>query len=80
MFGTFSEQDINSVAAYILDLQEQETTAATDFGGAGPVSEGLAAWLLALLPLVALTRWIGTPHEGRDEPVEVAEEAEGLPT
>ena len=80
VFGTFSEQDINSVAAYILDLQEQETTAARDFGGAGPVAEGLAAWLLALLPLIALTRWIGTPHEGRDAPVEVTEPAEGLPT
>ena len=30
------------------------------------------AWLLALLPLVALTRWIGSPHEGRDPPEEVA--------
>jgi ubiquinol-cytochrome c reductase cytochrome c subunit len=80
VFGTFSEQDVNSVAAYILDLQEREATAATDFGGAGPVAEGLAAWLLALLPLVALTRWIGTPHEGRDEPVEASEPAEGLPT
>ena len=37
-----------------------------DFGGVGPVGEGLGAWLLALLPLVALTRWIGSPHQGRD--------------
>ena len=80
VFGTFSDADIDSVAAYVGDLQERKTTAATDFGGAGPVAEGLAAWLLALLPLIALTRWIGTPHEGRDEPVEVAEEAEGIPT
>ena len=80
VFGTFEQEDIDSVAAYILELQEQEVTAATDFGGAGPVAEGLAAWLLALLPLVALTRWIGTPHEGRDEPVEVTEPPEGLST
>jgi hypothetical protein len=70
VFGTFSDDDINSVAAYIVDLQERDTTAPEDFGGAGPVAEGLAAWLLALLPIVAFTRWIGTPHEGRDEPVE----------
>ena len=70
VFGTFSQQDINSVAAYIVDLQERDTTAPEDFGGAGPVAEGLAAWLLALLPIIAFTRWIGTPHEGRDEPVE----------
>ena len=30
------------------------------------VAEGLAAWLLGLLPIIALTRWIGRPHEGRD--------------
>jgi ubiquinol-cytochrome c reductase cytochrome c subunit len=70
VFGTFSQPDINSVAAYIVDLQERDTTAPEDFGGAGPVAEGLAAWLLALLPIIAFTRWIGTPHEGRDEPVE----------
>jgi len=29
------------------------------------VAEGLAAWLLALVPLIALTRWIGSPHSGR---------------
>lgn len=70
VFGTFSEQDINNVATYVVDLQERHATAPEDFGGAGPVAEGLAAWLLALLPIIAFTRWIGTPHEGRDEPVE----------
>jgi ubiquinol-cytochrome c reductase cytochrome c subunit len=72
VFGTFTEDDINSVATYVVDLQEMDTTAPEDFGGAGPVAEGLAAWLLALLPIIAFTRWIGTPHEGRDEPIEEA--------
>jgi ubiquinol-cytochrome c reductase cytochrome c subunit len=80
VFGSFSAQDIDDVAAYIVDLQQRDATAPDDFGGAGPVAEGLAAWLLALLPLVALTRWIGTPHEGRDAPVEPTEPAEGVPT
>ena len=80
VFGSFSDQDLNDVAAYVKDLQRMRTTAPDDFGGAGPVAEGLAAWLLALLPLIALTRWIGTPHEGRDAPVDVSEPAEGLPT
>jgi ubiquinol-cytochrome c reductase cytochrome c subunit len=70
VFGTFSEQDINDVSAYIDNLRERKTAAPDDFGGAGPVAEGLAAWLLGLLPLVAFTRWIGTPHEGRDAPIE----------
>lgn len=78
VFGSFTDRDLDAVAAYVLDLQERETTAPDDFGGVGPVAEGLAAWLLALLPLVALTRWIGTPHEGRDAPVEPSQPAEGV--
>ena len=78
VFGSFTDRDLDDVAAYIGQLRDQRTTAPDDFGGAGPVAEGLAAWLLALLPLIALTRWIGTPHEGRDAPVEPAEEPEGV--
>ena len=73
VFGTFSEQDIDDTAAYVRELQEEDAASVRDFGGAGPVAEGLAAWLLALLPLVALTRWIGSPHEGRDPPEELVE-------
>ena len=65
-FDSFSRQDVDDVAAYIGDLQRSDADGVKSFGGAGPVAEGLAAWLLMLLPLVALTRWIGTPHEGRD--------------
>jgi ubiquinol-cytochrome c reductase cytochrome c subunit len=65
-FQSFTSENIHDVAAYIGDLQDRETTAVDEFGGAGPVAEGLAAWLLGLIPLIALTRWIGTPHEGRD--------------
>jgi quinol---cytochrome-c reductase cytochrome c subunit len=65
-FTTFTSENIDDVASYIDDLQHRETTAVDEFGGVGPVAEGLAAWLLGLIPLIALTRWIGTPHEGRD--------------
>jgi len=69
IFGEFEPEDINDIAAYIeTALSEPDTTSARRFGGAGPVAEGLAAWLLALLPLVALTRWIGRPKEGRNRP------------
>jgi len=66
VFGTLTDQEINDVAAYVEDLKEQKTTDAWHFGGAGPVAEGLAAWLLALIPLIALTRWIGHARSGRD--------------
>ncbi len=71
VFGEFDDGEIADIAAYIdVALQQADTTSASRFGGAGPVAEGLAAWILALLPLVALTRWIGRPKEGRDFPVE----------
>jgi ubiquinol-cytochrome c reductase cytochrome c subunit len=66
VFGAFELSDINSIAAYVAALNEENTTGTESFGGAGPVAEGLAAWLLILVPLVALTRWIGTPKSGRD--------------
>ncbi|CAN5815096.1 cytochrome c [soil metagenome] len=65
-FGSFTPSDIDDVAAYVNDLQTRNTTGLDAFGGAGPVAEGLAAWLLGLIPLIAITRWIGSPHEGRD--------------
>jgi len=65
-FASFSDQDIDDIARYVQHLELTDATAVTEFGGAGPVAEGLAAWLLGLIPLIALTRWIGTPHEGRD--------------
>lgn len=68
-FGSFTASDIDDVAAYVEYLQDEDTTALTAFGGAGPVAEGLAAWLLGLVPLIAISRWIGTPHEGRDSAV-----------
>lgn len=71
IFSDLQPEEINDIAAYIeVALREEHTTSASRFGGAGPVAEGLAAWLLALLPLVALTRWIGQPKEGRDGVIE----------
>lgn len=65
-FQTFTSGNIDDVAAYIGELQRSDTAGVDDLGGAGPVAEGLTAWLLGLIPLIAITRWIGTPHEGRD--------------
>jgi ubiquinol-cytochrome c reductase cytochrome c subunit len=66
VFSTFTSDETNDIAGYTENLQEQNTTGARSFGGAGPVAEGLAAWLLGLIPLIALTRWIGRSRFGRD--------------
>lgn len=76
VFGALELADVNSIAAYVEALNDQDTTGTSSFGGAGPVAEGLAAWLLALVPLVALTRWIGSPKSGRDLE---ADDATGAP-
>ncbi|WP_158412469.1 cytochrome bc1 complex diheme cytochrome c subunit [Ilumatobacter nonamiensis] len=73
VFSEFEPQELNDIAAYIHEaLTDDDTTSASRFGGAGPVAEGLAAWILALIPLVALTRWIGRPKDGRDHPEDAA--------
>ena len=69
VFASFSDDDIDDVAAYVNELDQSGTTAFDKFGGAGPVAEGLAVFVLALIPLIALTRWIGSPKDGRDQPV-----------
>ena len=66
VFGALSSEDIDDISAYVVALQEEDTTGTDALGGVGPVAEGLAAWLLGVLPLVALTRWIGSPHEEAD--------------
>ena len=68
VFSSLTDTDIADIASYVEDLDDQDTTAARKFGGAGPAAEGLAVWLLALVPLLALTRWIGRPKDGRDHP------------
>ena len=65
VFADLSPDDVDDVAAYIAALQAEATTTARGLGGVGPVAEGLAAWLLGLLPLVALTRWIGRSRTDR---------------
>lgn len=76
VFGSLLPADIDDIATYVESLKEQHTTGASSFGGAGPVAEGLAAWLLALVPLIALTRWIGSPSSGRDPDLEDRERNE----
>jgi ubiquinol-cytochrome c reductase cytochrome c subunit len=77
VFGSMTEQDQNDIAAYVRQLQDEDATGWQSLGGVGPVAEGLAAWTLGLLAVVALARWIGTPASdvaddqgADDQPVE----------
>lgn len=72
VFGELTTGDKADVAAYVLALQADGAAGPMSLGGVGPVAEGLAAWLLALAPLLAFTRWIG--RGARQEVEEDAEE------
>ena len=74
-FASLTDHDVDGIARYIGELQQERTTSVWSLGGAGPVAEGLAAWLLALVPLIAFTRWIGSAHATRDQ-TEVDDEPE----
>ena len=63
VFGAMTDQNLDDLAAYVVQLQEEDATGATSLGGVGPVAEGLAAWGLGLGAIVALTRWIGSPAD-----------------
>lgn len=65
VFANLTLKQINDIAAYVEVLNAEGTTTASGLGGVGPVAEGLAAWMLGLIPLIALTRWIGS---GRTDP------------
>lgn len=67
VFGAMTLQDQNDIAAYVQELQREDTTGWQSLGGVGPVAEGLAAWTLGLLAVVALARWIGTPASDTDD-------------
>ena len=67
VFGAMTEHDLDDLAAYVTDLQEENTTGVTSLGGVGPVAEGLAAWAIGLGAIVALTRWIGSPSDAGRE-------------
>lgn len=79
VFGSFDEQAIDDVAVYVEHLQEEGTTDARSLGGVGPVAEGLTAWLIGLVPLVALCRWIGHPDDARDTTADESAEPNGEP-
>ncbi len=60
-----SDEELNSIIRYALYLQSPATPGGLPLGGAGPVPEGLAAWLLGMGTLVLVVAWIGTRQHRR---------------
>jgi ubiquinol-cytochrome c reductase cytochrome c subunit len=58
-FAAISEQDLNSVVAYVRYLDHPKDRGGQPFWHLGPVAEGGVAWLIGMTLLVLATRWIG---------------------
>jgi ubiquinol-cytochrome c reductase cytochrome c subunit len=59
VFDYFTEDEVNSLIAYILDLQEDDSPGGFSLGRIGPIPEGFVAIVAGLGGLVLLTVWIG---------------------
>jgi ubiquinol-cytochrome c reductase cytochrome c subunit len=75
VFGpeTFSQREVDSIVAYVQELQDAANPGGVPMGKIGPWSEGAAGWLVGLGSLLVLSRWLGTRgrrshNEGSEEP------------
>lgn len=60
VFGpdTLTDAQVDSIANYILYLQDPDDAGGLEIGATGPVPEGLVAWLVGLGLLLLVIRWI----------------------
>lgn len=56
--GNLSPEEKRDVIAYLYSLREQPAYGGFNLGGLGPVTEGLAAWVLGIGLLVGFAIWI----------------------
>jgi ubiquinol-cytochrome c reductase cytochrome c subunit len=56
--GNLSPEEKRDVIAYLTSLEEQPNYSGFGLGGLGPVSEGLAAWLVGIGACVGFAVWI----------------------
>lgn len=62
VFGpeTFTDEEVNSIVAYVQHLRNPDNPGGLAMGRIGPWSEGAVAWTAGLGSLVLLLLWIGT--------------------
>lgn len=60
-FGTaaISDSQLNDVAAYVESLKHKDARGGDSLGFTGPFGEGAVAWLIAMVAIIGVIRWIG---------------------
>jgi ubiquinol-cytochrome c reductase cytochrome c subunit len=57
--AAISDQDLQSVVSYVTYLDHPKNRGGNPLWNLGPVSEGGVAWLLGMVALLLIVRWIG---------------------
>jgi len=57
--GQLSKEEIDSIARYIASTNRPQDSGGWDIGRIGPITEGMAAWLLAIVALLIVARLLG---------------------
>jgi ubiquinol-cytochrome c reductase cytochrome c subunit len=65
--GQLSDAQIDSIARYVQTTNHPDDPGGWDIGRIGPITEGMAAWLLAVVALLIIARLLGerTPPQPR---------------
>ncbi|HDH02885.1 MAG TPA: cytochrome c, partial [Actinobacteria bacterium] len=65
VFGpdALSDLELEQLVTYVRFLQDQGAPGGAPITGVGPVTEGAVIWLVGLLALVLMTRWIASRDE-----------------
>jgi ubiquinol-cytochrome c reductase cytochrome c subunit len=79
VFDYFTEEEVNSLIAYVLDLQEDDSPGGFSLGRIGPIPEGFVAIVGGMGALVLLTVWIGKRRLQEDDDDDAHEPAVGVP-
>ena len=54
-----SDEEVNDITAYVQYIEDNRSEGGHDLGAYGPLTEGLAAWVIGIGALVGATIWIG---------------------
>jgi ubiquinol-cytochrome c reductase cytochrome c subunit len=76
VFGpdAFPDQQADSIALFVDELQRSGSRGGATLGGIGPVAEGAVGWIVGLGILLLFVRWIGTSMRQASHPQKHLEE------